>query len=93
MLIGESANKRVVEGIRKLAQDFEDIDRVHELLTMHVGPDSVLVTISVKFLNESRAEDIESTIARLDTAIKRNFRAVKRVFVEAEARADEATIS
>jgi cation diffusion facilitator family transporter len=87
LLIGESANKQVVDGIRGLAQSFDGIRQVHEVLTMHMGPDFILVNISVKFDSDDRTPDIETTIARLDREIKTAFPNVKRVYVEAEARA------
>lgn len=88
LLIGESANRRVVAGIRSLAQRLENIECVHEVLTMHMGPDFILVNISVKFREGMHAAEIETTIAELDQEIKMEFPMVKRVFVEAEARAD-----
>lgn len=87
LLIGESAEKSVVDGIREIADSFRSVEKVHEVLTMHMGPDFILVNISVKFRPETSAGDIEATITRLDTTIKRDFAMVKRVFVEAEARA------
>lgn len=91
LLIGESAEKSVVDGIREIADSFRSVEKVHEVLTMHMGPDFILVNISVKFRPETSAGDIEATITRLDTAIKRDFAMVKRVFVEAEARASRGS--
>jgi len=86
LLIGESANRAVVEGIRKTALSCDEIDRVFEVLTMHMGPDFVLVNISVGFKPETQAPAIEAAIDRLDREIKRSYPTVKRVFVEAESR-------
>jgi divalent metal cation (Fe/Co/Zn/Cd) transporter len=88
LLIGESASRKVVEEIREIACSYNRIERVHEVLTMHMGPEFILVNISVKFRAGTKAAEIESTIARLDAAVKKTFPAVKRVFVEAEARAE-----
>ncbi|WP_115719414.1 cation diffusion facilitator family transporter [Gallaecimonas mangrovi] len=85
LLIGESANKRVVDGIRRLAEKEPLIEQVHELLTMHMGPDFVLVNISVRFARHTNATEIEQAIAKLDKAIKKDFSSVKRVFIEAES--------
>jgi cation diffusion facilitator family transporter len=87
LLIGESANIAVVDGIRSIAASHPGIVRVHEVLTMHMGPDFILVNISVKFADGTRAEVIESTIAQMDAAIKETFENVRRVFVEAERQA------
>ncbi len=93
LLIGESASPTVVNGIRALARSVRNIERVHEVLTMHMGPDFILVNISVKFSPDAVAQDMESAIARLDREIKDAFPNVKRVFVEAEARAGQGAES
>ncbi|WP_232825185.1 cation diffusion facilitator family transporter [Salinicola sp. RZ23] len=87
LLIGEAANRHVVDDIRQLSRDAEGIEQVNEVLTMHMGPDFVLVNLSVRFARNARAEQIERTIVELDRKIKQRHDAVKRIFVEAEARA------
>jgi len=84
LLIGESANKEVVRGIRGIAQGLPEILRVNEVLTMHMGPRFVLANLSVEFRDEATAPDIERVVARLDRQIKEEYPFVKRVFVEAE---------
>ncbi len=86
LLIGEAANTRIVEGIRGLVQESEGVERLNEVLTMHMGPDFILVNLSVHFKDEIVASDLESLVAALDRRIKQQFSAVKRVFIEAEAR-------
>ena len=63
-----------------------EVNYVNEILTLHMGPDYILVNISVDFLDSMSATDIENTIVRLDREIKKAHPGVKRVFVEAEAR-------
>jgi len=87
LLIGESANRDVVASIRRLASEAEGIDEVNEVLTMHMGPNFVLVNLSVRFQRDASAERIERAIAALDRRIKQEHEIVKRIFVEAEARA------
>lgn len=84
LLIGESANRPVVRGIRELALSFPEIDAIHETLTMHVGPDFILVNISVAFRDDINARGVADAAARLDSEIKAQFPHVKRVFIEAE---------
>ncbi|WP_136068989.1 cation diffusion facilitator family transporter [Modicisalibacter radicis] len=88
LLIGESANRSVVESIRGLAGEADGVERVNEVLTMHMGPDFILAILSVRFARGTPAERIERSIAALDARIKQQEETVKRVFVEAEARAD-----
>ncbi len=84
LLIGESANIHVVNGIKKIGQSILQIDHINEVLTMHMGPDFILVNISVDFVDPITGDEIESVITGFDRAIKSEFPNVKRVFVEAE---------
>jgi cation diffusion facilitator family transporter len=84
LLIGESANLRVVESIRRIASAVEEIQNVNEVLTMHMGPDFVLVNMSVNFRNDLPAGSMEILIAAIDKRIKQEHPQVKRVFIEAE---------
>jgi cation diffusion facilitator family transporter len=85
LLIGESASREVVEGIRSLAGECECVQRVNEVLTMHMGPEFVLVNISMEFRNEMQVGQLEREIASMDRAIKAVYPEVRRVFIEAEA--------
>lgn len=86
LLIGESANIKVVDSIRTIAQSFPEVNHVNEVLTMHMGPDFILLNLSVDFPDDLPAEDMEIVIAKLDRQIKQAFPDVKRIFIEAEAR-------
>jgi len=86
LLIGESANHEVVEKIRCIAGGFEPIQSVNEVLTMHMGPDSILVNISVDFRDDLHAGAVEQTIAAMDREVKRAYPHVRNLFVEAESR-------
>ena len=86
LLIGEAADQQVVEGIRQMAADMPEVNGVNEVLTLHMGPDFILVNMSVDFHNTLAAEVLEGCIAGMDATIKQRFPRVKRIFVEAEAR-------
>lgn len=86
LLIGEAANRPVVEGIRKLALELDAILAVNEVRTMHVGPQTILVALSVDFRDELVIGQVEQAIANLDRLIKSEFPNVQYVYVEAESR-------
>jgi cation diffusion facilitator family transporter len=86
LLIGESATPDVVRGIRQIAQSCREIRHVNEILTMHMGPDYVLVNLSVNFEDDISAADSEIAVAQLDTRIKQAYPMAKRIFIEGEAR-------
>ncbi len=84
LLIGERANPEIVEGIRKITADHSEVTRVNEVLTMHMGPEFILVNISLTFVDAAMADDIETVVSEIDETIKKRFPRVKRVFLEAE---------
>ncbi len=86
LLIGESANRSVVRGVREIIAAKLNVNHVNEVLTMHMGPDFILANISVDFKNELTADEMEREIATIDFAIKQSYPQIKRVFVEAEKR-------
>lgn len=95
LLIGESANVHVVDDIRRIAAGQKEIQQINEVLTLHMGPDFVLVNISAKFSDDLLAEEVESAVETLDAAIKAAHPSVKRIFVEGERkkRATESVAS
>ncbi len=84
LLIGESANKEVIQGIRSIASSMKEIRKVNEILTMHMGPEFILVNISVDFVDPILATDVEKTVAGLEISIKQAYPRVQRIFVEVE---------
>lgn len=84
LLIGESADPVIVAGIREIAAERKAITAVNEALTMHMGPEYILVNLSVDFEGENESSSVEKEIAELTEKIKTKYPLVKRVFVEAE---------
>ncbi|PCI38354.1 MAG: cation transporter [Elusimicrobia bacterium] len=84
LLIGERANPEIIDGIRKIAADHSEVTKVNEVLTMHMGPEFILVNMSLTFVDAAMADDIEIVVSEIDAAIKKNFPRVKRIFLEAE---------
>lgn len=85
LLIGESARNEVVEGIRGLLSGYPEIEQVNEVLTLHMGPEYILVNISVDYQDDLRAGTIERLGAELDKKIKQQFSRVRRVFIDAQS--------
>ncbi|MCH9696581.1 MAG: cation diffusion facilitator family transporter [Gammaproteobacteria bacterium] len=85
LLIGESANPEIVDGINKILDEMDVVNHVNEVLTMHVGPEYILANISIDFADNLSSDQIETVVSNLDHQIKTTFPLVKRIFIEAEA--------
>lgn len=84
LLTGESALPHVNDGIRRLALKERHIGRVNELRTLHLGPQHILLTMSVDFADTVSAGDVETTISILERQIKSRYPDITRVFIEAQ---------
>ncbi|MDH5612802.1 MAG: cation diffusion facilitator family transporter [Gammaproteobacteria bacterium] len=87
LLIGESAETNTIKEIRNTIKANSLVEYVNEVLTMHMGPDFILVNISVDFRDSSTADELEKAIAEIDRNIKAAHPQIKRIFIEAEKRA------
>lgn len=85
LLIGESAGESVTNKIRDIASGKSGVNNVNEVLTLHMGPEFILVNISIDFDDDLAAGEIETIIQTATDDIKKEFPFIKRVFVEAEA--------
>lgn len=85
LLIGEAARPEVVRGIRDLAGADPRIDRVNDVLTMHMGPQDVLLNLSLDFRDDLTAGQVETAIDELDRRLKAAHPEIRRVFIEAAA--------
>ena len=62
------------------------VDRINEILTMHMGPRDVLLNLSLDFRSTLTSDQVEAEVARLERHIKAAFPEITRIFIEAEAR-------
>jgi cation diffusion facilitator family transporter len=85
LLTGEGVQPDVRTSIRQLAETEAGVVRVNELLTMHFGPQDVLVAMSLDFQDAQTAATVENTVSRLERRIKAGHPEVTRVFVEAQS--------
>lgn len=85
LLLGESADRRIVKGIYQLINTDQDVQEAREPLTMHFGPDDVLLNLDVQFRAELSGSELVAAIDRLEQKIRADYPEVKRIFVEADS--------
>ena len=84
LLIGEGADKETVNEINTIAGAHDEVEKVNEILTLHMGPEFILATISLEFKRGLKTGRIETITHSLDQEIKERFPRIKRIFIEAE---------
>lgn len=82
LLVGESAGREVRSAIRAAAASVPGVEKVVRLLTMHLGPDEILVNMDLMVevgLSEAASEEV---VRRVEEEIRRLVPAATRVFIE-----------
>jgi cation diffusion facilitator family transporter len=85
LLTGEAADPDTRQGIEQLAAAEAGVERINQALTMHFGPNEVLVALSLDFQDSLSAQEVERTVTRIERAIKQEFPHVRRIFIEAQS--------
>ncbi|MGE3957684.1 MAG: cation diffusion facilitator family transporter [Vicinamibacterales bacterium] len=85
LLIGESAAPEVQSSIETLLAGDQDVDEVHRVLTMQLGPGTVLVNAELRFVQRLSGEQIVAAVQRLERRLRQAHPQVRQVFVEATA--------
>ncbi len=85
LLLGESAQPEVVAGIRALCDGHPAVLEIKEALTMHMGPEDVLVNLGLEFDHALSADDVERAVDELESSIRGAYPEVKRIFIEVDS--------
>jgi cation diffusion facilitator family transporter len=86
LLTGEAVEPAVREDIERIAKAEPAVQDVNELRTMHFGPEDVLAALSLDFVDDVRAGDVERAVTSIELAIKAKHPQIRRVFIEAQSR-------
>ncbi len=84
LLIGEGADPEIVDSIKSIANEHDGIENINEVLTLHMGPEFLLVTMSIDFKDKLPIGTIEKTISAITKEVKSKHPYVKKLFIEAE---------
>ena len=85
LLIGESADPIVINDIKKIIKSNPTISEIQNILTMHVGPNDVLVTLYVDFYDDISSQMVEQAIADLELSIKKMHPEIEWIYIAAKS--------
>jgi len=84
LLVGETASREIVDGIRRMASADRDVARTGRVLAVHFGPHEIVAQLELVFDPRLRAEEVAKTIDRLQRALRERYPDLKSISVEAE---------
>ena len=82
LLVGESATREVRSAIRAAALSVGEVETVERLLTMHLGPDEILLNMDVTVEPGKSAADLEALTGRIEAAVLEAVPQATRIFIE-----------
>jgi len=82
LLAGERTNRSKIRKIREILAADPAVSHISQLLTMQLGPEQALITVSLKFHDRLGLAQIESAIARLKSRIRGIDSGGVQVFIE-----------
>jgi cation diffusion facilitator family transporter len=88
LLIGESATLADRAKVLELASKVDGVDGVTQLLTMHLGPDVVLLALKIAFRPTLTVDQVEAVTNEVEVAIRSAVPRMRKIFIEADSRGD-----
>ena len=82
LLLGEAANPKVLQAIKKAIEGHPNVERVVELLTMHLAPKQILINAHVKLRPNLVTNDVVASIEEVEKRIKQAEPKVEMIFLE-----------
>jgi cation diffusion facilitator family transporter len=84
LLIGEGVTSETRKEAVDIILGTDGVEDVTEMLTMHLGPDTVLVAIKVRFRPGMSVEESERVVDALEERVRAKLPQMKKMFVEAD---------
>ncbi len=82
LLVGEVADPDLVAELRRIASADPAVMDLGDVLTMHLGPDQVLLNIEVQFRPAIPVEEVDAAVRRIERQIQVPYPQVTHIFVE-----------
>jgi cation diffusion facilitator family transporter len=93
LIIGERATAEMERTAQRLTETTEGVRRVTQLLTLHLGPDFILLAMKVAFVPGMPVDRVEEVINEIERRIRGEQPAMKKIFIEPDSRGDMRGVS
>jgi cation diffusion facilitator family transporter len=85
LLIGEGVSREVKLDTVAIVEATPGVRKVRQLLSLHLGPDTVLLALKVEFDASLDLKDIERTIDQIEHNVREKHPMMRRIFIEADS--------
>lgn len=88
LLLGEAANESIIESVRRITSSDAAVTAVDDPVTVHYGPNTVVLNLNIEFDDALSVDDIEGAIDRMQLLIRQEHPEVKHIYLNAESLAE-----
>lgn len=88
LLIGEGASPEDQARVLELARGVDGVESVTQMLTMHLGPDVVLLALKVAFRPTLSVGEVERVTNAIEAKVREHLPQMRKIFIEADSRGD-----
>jgi divalent metal cation (Fe/Co/Zn/Cd) transporter len=88
LLIGQSATPEDRKRVLDLAAAVDGVEQVTQVLTMHLGPDVVVLAMKIAFRPTLTVKDLEGVTNRIESEIRSVMPHMRKIFIEADSKGD-----
>ncbi|HEY8160589.1 MAG TPA: cation diffusion facilitator family transporter [Methylobacter sp.] len=82
LLIGERAERKLIDSIQRIANKASMVSRTNEVLTVHLAPDQILAALSLEFSDDLRTPQIEEIVINIERDIRAAHPEIVTLFVK-----------
>ena len=82
LLIGEGVSPETAEQLRRLALAQPTVRNASRPLTMYIGPDDVLLTMDVVFIDGTPAEQVARSVNAIERDVRERYAQIRRIYIE-----------
>lgn len=88
LLIGASADPEEEGQALEITEGTPGVEKVTQLLTFHVGPDVVILSMKVAFTRGMPVEEVERAINAIEERVRAEMTTMRKIFIEVDAHGD-----
>jgi cation diffusion facilitator family transporter len=86
LLIGEGVTRADRERAERLVAQSPHVERVVEVLTLHLGPSDVILALKVAFSKGLTVDELEEAINEIERRVRGEMPHMRRIFVEPDSK-------
>lgn len=84
LIIGEAATPEMRAQALGVVAETPGVEGVSQMLTLHIGPDTVLLALKVRFRRGATVEEVEQVTNAVEERVRAAIPEMKKIFIEAD---------